>query len=164
MQSAKDSFYVALRERLETVNPARTVVLNGRTQVAVVLAETLASNAEDMPADCFNVSFGAVQEAKSFARAGRPLLAMECTVAYHTQGASVDGCDRERALTALDTELLQICTPPVAARSDYAQSPAQRLGSNVFWQRPEFGEAKDENGTLRRQAKLTLFFFAEVSA
>ncbi len=36
MQFAKDSFYMALRERLASLNPQRTVTLNGATRPAVV--------------------------------------------------------------------------------------------------------------------------------
>ncbi len=39
MQFAKDSFYIALRDRLAVLNPARTVYLDGVTRPAVIVAE-----------------------------------------------------------------------------------------------------------------------------
>ena len=41
MQFAKDSFFLALQQRLAGLNPQRTVTLNGTTVPAVVVAENL---------------------------------------------------------------------------------------------------------------------------
>ena len=39
MQSAKDSFYIALRGRLAALNPQRAVFLDGATRPAIVVCE-----------------------------------------------------------------------------------------------------------------------------
>ena len=41
MQFAKDSFFLALQERLVGINPTRTVTLNGATIPAMVVVENL---------------------------------------------------------------------------------------------------------------------------
>ena len=41
MQAAKDSFYMALRERLAALNPARTMVIDGVTVPAIVVRENM---------------------------------------------------------------------------------------------------------------------------
>ena len=39
MQSAKDTFYVTLRDRLAALNPARTVVVRGMVRPGVLVEE-----------------------------------------------------------------------------------------------------------------------------
>ena len=39
MQSAKDTFFLHLRDRLQQINPQRTVALNGSTRPALVVVE-----------------------------------------------------------------------------------------------------------------------------
>jgi len=41
MQFAKDSFFLALQQKLAGLNPARTITLNGATDPAVVVVENL---------------------------------------------------------------------------------------------------------------------------
>ncbi len=41
MQAAKDSFYMALRERLKALNPARTMVIDGVTVPAIMVRENM---------------------------------------------------------------------------------------------------------------------------
>lgn len=163
MQAAKDSFYVELRNRLATLDGTRTVLVNGVEQPAILVAENCSVTAAALPANCFCLRFGAVQAAKAWQDYTPALLAMECTVAYRTE-VEDDASGRGRALAALDAELLGIWAPGAAAKLDYRQNPAQALGTNVIWLRPELGEVKDENGVLRREAKLTLFFYPEVGA
>src|SRR5580692_1250420 len=50
MQFAKDSFFLALQQRLAGLNPARTVTVNGATVPAVLVAENLPpASAEPLP-------------------------------------------------------------------------------------------------------------------
>jgi hypothetical protein len=164
MQFTKDSFYIALRDRLAQVNPARTIVVNGITQPAVLLAATQSEAAVALPKDCFLLSYGAVQAAKGFSGASQPLLEMACAIAYRTSGTEPDASDRERVLTALDAELLRITEPPCAEKTDYTQTPPQDLGARIFWERPQLGKTADQDGVIGRTATLTLFFHCEVSA
>jgi len=68
MQFAKDSFYMALRERLASSNPQRTVTLNGATRPAVVVAENeLVIPVEPLP-DAFYIEWGAAQAVETGTR------------------------------------------------------------------------------------------------
>ena len=161
MQFAKDSFYFALRDRLAALNPARTVVVDGIARTAMVVWDNQArTTAVPQPA-AFYLRFGGVRKVQAFAKAERPLLAMECTIAYQTAGVTETGMDRDRLLSALDAELLQICVPPNTEKCDYTQTPTAALGT-VLWQAPQLEEAEGEGGYLRRRAQLSLYFFPEV--
>src|SRR3954452_19633103 len=103
MQFAKDSFYMALRERLAALNPSRTVTLNGATRPAVIVAENeMVTPVEPLP-DAFYLEWG---PAKTVARhAGAlALMQMECVISHHTFGTCATAVDRGRTLTALHSE------------------------------------------------------------
>lgn len=169
MQFAKDSFYMALRERLASLNPARTVTLNGVTRPAVIVAENeLVIPVEPSP-DAFYVEWGAARAVEREA-GNRLLMEMGCVISHHTFGASETGVDRGRMLAALDMELMSICQPPRTSKRDYTQTPSADLGTSVFWRAPELGEISGEAGRnpgqrarLERRARLTLFFYPEVN-
>src|SRR5437867_12929076 len=106
MQFAKDSFYMALRERLASLNPQRTVTLNGATRPAVVVAENeLVIPVEHLP-DEFYIEWGAVQAVETGART---LIALDCMISHHTCGTVESGVGRGRRLSALDMEWMLIC-------------------------------------------------------
>lgn len=149
-----------LRTRLAALNPTRTVSANGVGQPAVLVTENSSVTPREIAANCFWLGFGAAQAVRGCEGQSPALMTMECTVTYRTQ-AWLDGSNRGRALTALDAELLTIWSPGMTEKMDYTQTPASGLGSNVFWLRPKLGEVVDENGTLRREAKLDLFFYPE---
>jgi len=163
MQPAKDSFYVTLRDRLAALNPARTVVIDGVTRPAVIVADNQAITAAPPLPEAFYLAWGSAQPVKTLQGAARPLFTLECAIGYRTAGSQeTSGVDRSRCLCALDCELLQICAPHCAAKHDHAQAPCVPLGSQVFWASPQLGEVERVGGELRRQAALTVFFFPEV--
>jgi hypothetical protein len=176
MQFAKDSFYMALRERLARVNPARTMAVNGVTRPAIVVVENEAATAAEPVADAYHIYWGAVRSPKPHSGGERPLLAVECTIAYRTAGSGEAGVDRGRSLAALDEELLAICRPGWAVKRDYQQSPAAELGTNLVWNPPELGEAEtvgeapsswrkpraNSGARLQRLASVTIYFFSEM--
>ena len=175
MQSAKDSFYMALRERLAAVNPARVMAVNGVTRPAIVVMENESVSAAEPLADAFYIYWGGARISKGHSGGERALMALECTIAYRTSGSGETGVDRGRSLTALDQELLAICRPGWAAKRDYRQSPAEDLGTNVVWTAAELGEAETvgeapsswrktravSGAKLQRLASMTVYFFAE---
>ncbi len=59
MQFAKDSFLLALQQRLAALNPARTVTVNGATVPAVIAVENLPPAASQPQPNCFYVQWGA---------------------------------------------------------------------------------------------------------
>jgi len=175
MQFAKDSFYVALSQRLSQLNPARTVSINGVTRAAIMVAENELITAALPIQDAFFVIWGAAQICDEFGGAPEPLVGIECTIWYGTSGATEDASDRGRCMTELDSELLRICSPPFTDKRDYTKAESTPLNSNVFWTTPEIApvypnsEAHDtrammkQNGPVFHVAKLRVFFYPEVA-
>src|SRR5579862_7323693 len=86
MQFAKDSFFVALRERLASLNPARTVTLNGAAIPAVVVVENLSPSFAEPQPNTFYVEWGAAQVVLS--NAGNcPLMSLDVVISYYTLGS-----------------------------------------------------------------------------
>ena len=53
MQPTKDSFYIALRDRLVAVDPNRTVTLDGATRPAIAVMENEPPNGAPLLCDVF---------------------------------------------------------------------------------------------------------------
>ena len=169
MQFTKDSFYMALRQRLAAVNPARTVTVNGVTFPAVIVAENELVVPVDPLPDAFYLEWGAAGvTARQDGR--RKLMEMECVISYHTFGSVESGVDRGRVLGQLDSELLSICQPPHSAKQDFSQTPSVDLGTDVLWSEPTLGdvagiiaqESTARRIRLERKATVKVFFFPEV--
>lgn len=163
MQFTKDSFYMALRSRLVVVNPLRTVTIAGVVRPAVYVVENEPLTAAAPPAECFAIIFGGAQAVSEMSSAKRPLIALECEVAYRTAGTSANSnTDRGRTLAALDLELLQICVPPNTPKQNFSVTPTVALGTEVLWQRPQLGAVQQVGDELRRTGKTTIFFYPEM--
>ena len=176
MQFAKDSFYMALRDRLASLNPQRTVTVNGVSRPAVIVAENeVVVPVEPLP-DTFYIEWGAAQFVTE-PRGSRALLGMDCTISHHTFGTVESGVDRGRTLAELDMELSAICQPPKTAKQDFLQTPSVDSGTNVFWTMPQLGAvsgslgakqetlpAKSQSTRLERRAQLKVYFFSEGSS
>jgi hypothetical protein len=163
LQSAKDSFYVALRERLAALNPQRTVNLAGQDVPAILVEENeAASPAQPLP-DCFYLRYGAVRSLNPNSAALAP-CAVDCTISYRTRGTRDDATERGRTLSSLDAELLAIADPPRAAHCDYTQTPAADLGVPVFWTTPQLAAIESDGAQLSRGAQLIIHFYAEENA
>jgi hypothetical protein len=176
MQFAKDSFYMALRDRLAALNPERTVTVNGVSRPAVIVAENeVVVPVEPLP-DTFYIEWGAAQVLDQ-PTGSRALMVMDCAISHHTFGTVESGVDRGRTLAALDMELTAICRPPRTSKQDFSQTPSVELGSNVFWTMPQLGAvsgslgarqetlpAQSQSTRLERRAQLKVFFFSEVNS
>jgi hypothetical protein len=168
MQFAKDSFSIALRQRLAALNPARTVTVSGAQRPAVVVLENeLPAPAEQLP-QCFYLEWGQLQPVNA-ASVGRAMYQWECTISYFTEGTAQSGVDRGRTLGELDRELYLICQPPFTEKQDFRQAPSVDLGTGVIWTAPIMTEPKvaadgATSGTARleRTAQVSVFFFPEV--
>jgi hypothetical protein len=172
MQFAKDSFFLAVQERLAGLNPGRTITLNGATVPAVVVVENLPpSSAEPLP-NAYYIQWGAASVVEVHAGSGA-LMSIECAISYYSLGTVASMVDRGRLLGQLDDELLAICQPPKTVKMDYSQAPSADLGTKVFWSQPAFGEKQRSNmedqgekhadGRVERQVRLKVFFFSEVA-
>lgn len=165
MQAAKDSFYMALRERLAALNPGRVIVVDGVERPGVIVRENLEVQSATMPAGAFLLDWGEVRVAEQT----RPILGVDCQISYAEEGSSATGVDRGRRLAEMDEELLRICHPPHTAMRDYRQTPSVDLGCGVFWTMPELKnaakEAREQDkrrggaARLERRASLRVYFF-----
>jgi hypothetical protein len=183
MQFGKDSFLLALQQRLASLNPARTVTINGTTVVAV---ENLPPAAAEPQPNAFYLEWGSAAVVDGHAGNGA-LMSLECRISYYTLGTVQSMVDRGRVLGQLDDELLGICQPTNTEKLDYTQSPSADLGTTVFWNQPIFEEATAigvednvsayqgrgmrrsmyeqayQDGRVERRATITVFFFSEVT-
>jgi len=156
MQFAKDSFYIALRDRLAVVNPARTATVDGVVRPAVLVAEN-EGPAGDLE-NTFVLSWGEA----GFVGNGTTLMKVTCTIDYATRGTAYSGGDRGRWLGTLDGELQQCTQPPRVQKTDYTVIPPKSLGTMMFWTDLEYGAPKNEAGVISRTAKTTVYFYSEV--
>jgi hypothetical protein len=186
MQFAKDSFFLALQQRLAGLNPARTITLNGTTVPAIVVVENLPPSSAEPEPNAFYIEWGTAKVVDGNAGDGA-LMNLACVISYYTLGTVASMVDRGRVLGQLDNELLGICQPPNTEKMDYTQSPSADLGTSVFWAQPAFQEATAsgvednttayqgratrramyeqayQDGRVERRAVLTIFFFSEVT-
>lgn len=171
MQFAKDSFFLALQERLAAISPGRNVTVNGATIPALIVIENLPPSPAQLQPNTFYIGWGDAQVVAGHAGAA-PLMSLDVVISYFSMGSVQSMVDRGRMLAQLDQELLSICQPPTTEKRDYAQSPSADLGTSVFWEQPSFGEptksglsnaaGKHPDGRAERKARLTMYFFPEV--
>jgi hypothetical protein len=165
MQFAKDSVYVALRDRLATINPQRVIEIGGIPRPAVVVPENQAVSLQSdisLLRNAFELQWGSAELVAVAGSKGRPLMKMDLRVLYNVEGTDATGSDRGRSLGTMDSELLQMCTPRRAPKQDYTQADPMPLGSMVFWSDPQFSMPEDNAGVMRRTARLSIFYFPEV--
>lgn len=163
MQAAKDSFFMALCARLQQVNPQRTVVLGGDVRAGLLVAENEPAICSQPP-EAFCMEWGAAQPVSASPLVASTLMSAEVVIRYRTCGENKGDCDRGRALSKMDAELLAICTPAQTQKLDYTRATPSGLGSNVFWKAPVFGGAVQTASTLSRAATTVVYFYPEAEA
>lgn len=121
MENAKNTFYVALRNRLAVVNPERTVVVRGLVRPGILVEEN--ELVETMiPPDVFVLRWTKLDASPYVPTT---LAGMECEIHYATDGNAFNvGMDRGRMLAAMDGELLAMMQPYSMVKMNYAVSPA----------------------------------------
>ena len=155
MQSSKDSFYIALRDRLSALNPDRSVTINGVTRPAIVVVENQHPSSAGPLANVFYITWGEPQAVDSARSSPRPLMSLDCTIYYWTAGTSDNqGIDRGRLLAQLDGELFSICSPPSTPKLDYTGDTPLDLGTTVFWTHPQFTPRAPTSGFTSQTPQL----------
>jgi hypothetical protein len=158
MQNAKDTFYITLRSRLATVNPARTMTLRAVSRPGILVSEAEAPTPQTI-LDAFALNWTGMQ---ADLRLSAILAQMTCEIQYSTAGTQGNaGLDRGRALEELDYEVLKLLYPYSAQKMNYAQNPAATMETMVFWSEPEFGPVVTARDRLTRTVKVTVFAFQE---
>jgi hypothetical protein len=160
MKKARDSFYVALRDRLQALNPSRQVLLRG-VQRPGVLVEENESFSSTVPDNVFVLRW-----TKMAADDRHALLRMSqtCEVQYQSAGtATMGGLDRGALLAEMDRELLAILQPQQAQKMDYTVTPALAMGTRLSWTEPVFGPVVRDRDRLVRKAEVTVVSYEEAS-
>ncbi len=158
MQNAKDSFYMALRTRLTTVNPERTILLRGTVRPGILVEEAEAPYAQ-LPDDVFVLRWLGMAADVELAST---MAAEQCEVIYQTCGTqSFGGLDRGRALSQMDTELLAMLQPFKTPKMNYVATPPAAMQTQVFWDEPVFGPLTINRDRLTRTVGVTVYSYQE---
>lgn len=158
MQNAKDSFYAALRARLVTLNPERTLLLRGAVRPGILVEEAEAPFSQ-LPNDVFVLRWLGLGAELDLAST---MAAEECEVIYQTCGTrSFGGLDRGRALSAMDEELVAMLRPYYTAKSNYTVQPPAAMLTKVFWDEATFAPVVVQRDRLSRSAKVLVYSYQE---
>ena len=159
-QDAKDTFYLALRDRLVLLNGDRTVVVRDAARIAVVVAENEIAEEGAEWTGAFVLRWTESSEDPS---GPMPLLRGRCEIHYTTAGMpEVAGMDRGRTLAAMDEELLGILQPAQVPLQSYAGAGAPVTGGTaIFWSDVSFGAARTEADRMARTAVVDVFAWKE---
>jgi len=158
MQNAKDSFYMALRTRLATVNPERTILLRGAERPGILVEEAEAPFSQ-IPSDVFVLRWLGMAADMDLAST---MVAEQCEIVYQTCGTqSFGGLDRGRALSAMDEELMAMLQPFYTPKLNYAATPATAMLTNVFWDEPMFTPVFIQRDQLSRSANVMVYSYQE---
>jgi hypothetical protein len=158
MQNAKDSFYMALRNRLAALNPERTMLVRGAVRPGILVEEAEAPLAQ-LPNDAYVLRWlglGVDVDLPS------NLVAQECEILYGTGGTQAfGGLDRGRALSAMDAEVVAVLQPFHTAKVNYSVSPAVQMSTQVFWDEPVFTPCVTQRDRLSRSVKVMVLSYQE---
>jgi hypothetical protein len=158
MQNAKDSFYLALRNRLTVVNPARTMLLRGVLRPGILVEEAEPYTAKMLP-DLFLLRWTGLALNPALPEV---LVTMECEIHYVTDGTLTGGgLDRGRMLEQMDAELTAMLTPPSTPKQDSTQTPAVVMQTLVFWGEPVFTASIPTRDRMGRVARVMVYSYQE---
>ncbi|WP_260702990.1 hypothetical protein [Edaphobacter flagellatus] len=160
MQNAKDTFYITLRDRIATINPARTVLVRGQSRPGVLVEENELASAFDQH-DAFRLRWTTTN---IDSRGSLPLVTMRCEIHYATAGNSGNGgMDRGRLLTAMDAELAAAINaiPQRTAKNRYSAAGPTATTTNIFWNDVTFASTEVEGELLRRTATVDVYSYQE---
>lgn len=158
MQNAKDSFYMALRTRLTTVNPVRTILLRGAVRPGILIEEAEAPFSQ-LPHDVFVLRWLGLAADMDLPTT---MASEECEILYQSCGTqSFGGLDRGRALSQMDEEVIAIIQPFCTPKLNYAATPPAAMLTQVFWDEPEFTPIVVLRDQLSRSVKVAVYSYQE---
>jgi hypothetical protein len=158
MQKAKDSFYLALRTRLATINPERTILLRGALRPGILVEEAEAPFSP-LPSDVFVLRWLGLGVDMDL---GTTMAAEECEILYQTCGTqSYGGLDRGRSLSAMDEELVAMLQPFYTHKLNSMATPPAAMLTQVFWEEPEFSAIAVQRDRLSRSVKVMVYNYQE---
>lgn len=158
MQNAKDSFYMALRNRLAAINPERTILLRGTLRPGILVEEAEAPFSP-LPNDVFVLRWLGLGVDTDLAST---MVAEECEVLYQTCGTqSFGGLDRGRALSQMDEELVAMLQPYSTPKLNYTTTPPAAMLTQVFWDEATYTPLVTQRDLVSRTAKITVYSYQE---
>ena len=158
MQNAKDSFYMALRNRLAALNPERTIMLRGAVRPGILVEEAEAPF-QQLPNDVFVLRWLGMGTDVDLAST---MVAEECEICYQTCGCQTfGGLDRGRALSEMDEELVAMLQPFWTPKMSYAATPPTALLTQVFWDEPVLTPRVTQRDRAGRSAKVMVYSYQE---
>jgi hypothetical protein len=158
MQNAKDSFYMALRTRLVSINPERTILIRGAVRPGILVEEAEAPFSQ-LPNDVFILRWLGLGADMDLAAT---MAAEDCEILYQTCGTqSFGGLDRGRALSEMDEEVLAMIEPFCTPKFNYTAAPPAAMLTQVFWDEPGFTPIVVLRDRLSRSAKVTVYSYQE---
>jgi hypothetical protein len=158
MQNAKDSFYVALRTRLTTINPQRTILLRGAMRPGILVEEAEAPYSQ-LPSDVFVLRWLGLAVDTDLCST---MAAAECQILYQTCGTqSFGGLDRGRSLSQMDSELNAMLSPYWTPKLNYSTAPPTTMLTHIFWDEPVIAPIVSQRDCLSRSAKVTVYSYQE---
>jgi hypothetical protein len=166
MQAAKDSFFRALQARLATVNPARTITLDGAVRPALLVAENEPYPPAKLFFNTFYIHWLGAPTVREFAGANAPRYELLAQLEYFVRGTAAlqrPFADRGRLMGDLDREMVEILFPGFTQKMDHSQAPPAPLGSTVLWRwTPDLRTiVESEGAVLRRLATVNVSFYFE---
>lgn len=157
MQFAKDSFYMALRDRLATLNPQRTIEIAGEQRPAILVVENECAGSTEYLNETFLIDWQQAELAESAGPTG-----LKCSITLRTAGAEErGGLDRGRLLVTLQEELLAITKVNSAEKQDFGGALPVDLGTLIFWTQPKFGEVEAKGSMLECSASVRVYCYPE---
>jgi len=158
MQNAKDSFYMALRTRLTTINPEQTILLRGAVRPGILVEEAEAFFSP-LPNDVFVLRWIGLGVDLDL---GSTMVAEQCEIVYQTCGTqSFGGLDRGRSLSEMDEELAAMLQPFHTPKLNYTTTPPIAMLTQAFWDEPGFGPIAIQRDRLSRTANVTVYSYLE---
>ena len=158
MQSAKDSFYVILRNRIAAANAARTVTIRGISRPGVLVVENELETATSAM-DVFSLRWSEMSVDGSDG-----LIRMRCEISYATGGTTGNGgMDRGWLLSGMDAEIAAALRldPQSTSDTQYSSEGETALETYVFWADPVFGKATADGERVSRTATVEVFGYQE---
>ncbi len=158
MQNAKDSFYIAMRDRLAVINPMRTLTIRAVQRPSLLMEEAEAPMIELLN-NVFIVRWTTIA---NIANQPGSLVGLGCELHYASSGSQTNaGLDRGRELSELDREVLAILQPPATLKYAYTSTPAKALQTSIFWTDVILEPVQIVRDQLTRIAKITIFSIEE---
>lgn len=158
MQNAKDSFYIALRDRLATLNPSRTVLIRGTVRPGILVEEAEAPYAQ-LPNDVYILRWST---AGLDAKLPISMVAQNCDILYQTCGTEAyGGLDRGRALSTMDSEVASLLLPNTTKKYNYLTTAPTAMLSSVFWDDPVYGPLTTQKDRISRTVSVLVYSYQE---